>query len=64
MKKHCAKCGKETLAYNRFKFTFAEKEYKFNGTQNIDQFILCHKHTDELSNWLEASKENFHLVFE
>ena len=64
MKVHCAKCGKQITTYNRFKFTFAEKEYKFKNTQNIDRFILCHKHTDELSEWLEASKKDMSLRFE
>ena len=53
---HCSKCGKLTEIYNRFSFTFAQKDYVFDGTINIDKFSLCHKDSKKLSSWLEASQ--------
>ena len=54
----CCKCDKYVKKYNRFDFSFAQPEFKFNGTQNISNFCLCHKCSRELSRWLEASRGN------
>ena len=61
---HCSKCGKLDETYNRFSFTFAQKSYKFNGTNNVDRFCLCHKCTDYLSSWLKASKTHSEYKYE
>ena len=64
MKVHCAKCGRAITTYNRFSFTYAEKQYTYNDTQNVDKFILCHEDTEKLSDWLKASKKDMSLRFE
>lgn len=55
----CCRCDKRILKYNRFKFTYAQPQFTFDGDQNLENFCLCHGCSRELSSWLKASSDDY-----